>query len=387
MILHLFDDEKFVDIAIGQFEAVDKGNNVYFIAIKSPNKSPKYSKLRGENILSDRVDSKTYQDLISRINDFSAVVLHCFVRGYKSELVAGSDKNIHFHWMSWGIDIYSNPLLEDKTFLPATAQFLNQTATFSKKIKRIFRKRLPIVHKVILSAYRIIKPEFDTFYLIDKKIKSVSTVIPSDYELVKKYISTDIEYIPFKYGSIEDFLNGNVDTVCKGDNFLVGNSATPTNNHLEAFEHLKDMKISGVKIYCPLSYGHSNYFEHIMNQGKTSFGNDFYPLVDFIPLSEYNQILNSCGNVVMNHLRQQAMGNIIMTLWKGARLFLHEDNPVYTYFNDCGVLVYKLSDISRLSELPDSETIATHNRPILMKIYGRENVELETARLSGFLEQ
>lgn len=68
------------------------------------------------------------------------------------------------------------------------------------------------------------------------------------------------------------------------------------------------------------------------------------------------------------------MGNIIIFLWKGARLFLNEKNPVYSFLINQGIKVYKISDLNKMSNLPDFIELAIINRPILKKLYCRELV-------------
>ena len=50
-------------------------------------------------------------------------------------------------------------------------------------------------------------------------------------------------------------------------NIQVGNSADPTNNHIEAFEMLRKYKHENVKIYVPLSYGNQNYASTVISKG------------------------------------------------------------------------------------------------------------------------
>src|SRR6185503_12335549 len=62
-------------------------------------------------------------------------------------------------------------------------------------------------------------------------------------------------FLPLNYYSCEDvFLVGSSSNMA-GPDILVGNSATPENNHLEVIEHLARLGTAGRKVIVPLSYG------------------------------------------------------------------------------------------------------------------------------------
>ena len=66
------------------------------------------------------------------------------------------------------------------------------------------------------------------------------------------------------------------------------------------------------------------------------------PLDTFLPYEEYCKIISSCGNVVMFHERQQAMGNIRQALWYGCKVFLSISGLPYRYYNNLGLQVFSV---------------------------------------------
>src|SRR5690606_8564482 len=125
-------------------------------------------------------------------------------------------------------------------------------------------------------------------------------------------------------------------------------SAFYTNNHLEAFELLKNIDLGKKKIICPLSYGNRNYAKKIADKGKKRWKDNFVPLFKLMPLHEYNEYLRLCGIVIMNNYRQQAVGNILTMIWMGAKVFLNEETSLYKYLKRIGVFVFSIStDLDR----------------------------------------
>ena len=102
-------------------------------------------------------------------------------------------------------------------------------------------------------------------------------------------------------------------------------------------------------------------------------------------IEAYNAKLQSCGIVVMNHYRQQAVGNILTTLWLGAKLYLNECNPVYQYLHKLGIILFSIEK----ELVPDNPSVLTlmsdaeinHNRKILLQEFSRENLLLKTKAL------
>jgi len=124
-----------------------------------------------------------------------------------------------------------------------------------------------------------------------------------------------------------------------GTNILLGNSATPTNNHLDALEKLRPFAGDDIRIYCPLSYGDFAYGDQIAEAGKAIFGDKFIPLRDFMPFGKYLELLTEIDIAIFNNNRQQGMGNMVTLLGLGKKLFIQnsvtqkrffEDNDIYT---------------------------------------------------------
>ena len=153
----------------------------------------------------------------------------------------------------------------------------------------------------------------------------------------------------------------------------VGNSADPTNNHHEVFEKLAalDVKNKVGKIFCPLSYGDPTYAAQIKLLGEVMFGDKFFPLMDFIPLAQYNEILDEVDIAIFAHNRQQAMGNTINLLGRGKSVFMRADTSSYALLTKLGIKVCSLDDLS-LDILPLEVAIANNHR--VSNYFSEENL-------------
>jgi len=142
-------------------------------------------------------------------------------------------------------------------------------------------------------------------------------------------------------------------------NIQVGNSADPSNNHLEVFEKLIPYKDQDIKIFVPLSYGDQIYAKNIVEVGRRMFGNKFVPLTSFMPFEEYLKFLGQIDIAVFNHRRQQAMGNTITLLGLGKSVYIRSDTTQWKIFKKIDITIYdisKLNDKNKLltKTLPDN---------------------------------
>lgn len=174
-----------------------------------------------------------------------------------------------------------------------------------------------------------------------------------------------------------------------GPDVLLGNSANPTNNHLEALQLLRGRLPPGGAVVAPLSYGKAprGYAPAVIEAGRVALGERFEPLAEWMPIEAYNTRLVRCGVVFMNHRRQQAVGNICAALYRGASVYLRRDNPLYGFFCDLGIALLPIDALEADPAAPLATLSAAQrqrNRAVIERRYGRANVVAAIRALEGF---
>lgn len=176
-----------------------------------------------------------------------------------------------------------------------------------------------------------------------KKMKGVCTLVNNDYELAKKWyrvkgIHYQAVYMNEKqheYIKNIKYENQNSETLQnKTLTILLGNSATKTNNHVEALELLGKFKELDIKIICPLSYGDNKYAEDVCITGKRIFSEKFVALKDHMPQTEYMELLNNIDIAIFNNDRQQALGNIYVLLELGKKVYMRNNTTMWSRISD-----------------------------------------------------
>jgi len=174
-----------------------------------------------------------------------------------------------------------------------------------------------------------------------------------------------------------------------GPDVLLGNSASPTNNHLEALSLLRERLPPGGRLVAPLSYGKAprGYAQAVVEAGRDALGVRFEPLTEWLPIAAYNARIASCGWVIMNHRRQQAVGNICAALYRGATVYMRRDNPLYGFFTDLGVALLAIEALEAdrgVPLLPLTAEQQQRNRGAIEARYGRAKVVAAIRALEGF---
>jgi len=376
MILHIVPDEKFIDTAYRSFEAANLDNNEFVIIGKKH--LLRYIKKTPIRFIERReFGSKKFVD---SLKNYDMVCLH-WMDDAKMQLLARADQSVKFVWIGWGGDYYdlitgdTTKLLKPKTLaLSQKHRIQASSLSLKSKIKQIIKK---IIYKKIEKQHIINRIDF------------FAPVLYEDYELLLKAIPDfKPHYLAWNYGTLEDdMIKGFEDHVISGKNILIGNSATYENNHLDIFEYIRPLNLDSRKILAPLSYGDMQYRDLVASEAKMHFDEHFVSVEGFMPISEYVSMLSSCSVAIMGHLRQQALGNIVIMIYLGAKVFLDRHNPVYLFFKKHHTFIYALDEIeAEIDNALTSEDIE-FNRKILRQHWSRETIHTKTMNLIETVKQ
>lgn len=365
-IIHIASDEKFINSAYWQFNEVYPQQNIFYLLVDNIDDELKHVQLNEDFILIEK-DLKKLRALTNKFANNEIIIFHG-LDYFRSFLMNNIQVDCKIIWILWGKEVYINPrIIAEKE--------LYGKLTYSSFIANSVKKKLLIVFKnSFRQFYYQIKDKTDgphlSIYKAIKKADYCGILYKEEFDFVKERIHTKVQYVSFSYYPIELMVKDK-NTRVKSNNILLGNSATETNNHLEAFHLLKKLPLREQKIIVPLSYGNHEYGDAIAKKGKEILPNNFEPLVDFMPLHEYNEFVENCGIVIMNHYRQQAVGNVLTMLWMGAKVYLDERNTLYSYLKRIGVYIYSIQQDLQIDN-PEVFTLLERgfqdaNREILKK--------------------
>ncbi|MGC4040808.1 MAG: TDP-N-acetylfucosamine:lipid II N-acetylfucosaminyltransferase [Flavobacterium sp.] len=359
MLLHLVHDEKIINRTIDIFEKVAPKKNLFVVFTRHELKLVK----RHESVI-------TYKEYEAYAGPktFSGVIIH-FLNSRKIRFVNKYIKtDIPIYWIIWGNDLY-NKMLYPKGF-----ELWDKESSFYKKTKKPF-----FVHWIEKIASKSKTRKMESF--IDKRISFIVTdTTEVDYSMLVSYYPKlkHIPWMDFFYYPIEYILGEEMmDKWVAGNNIQIGNSASTTNNHEYAMRYLSKLDLGERKIVIPLSYsGTEEYRQTVKKAGTMHFGENFVPLEQFLPLEKYNELMTSFGIAIYGNWRQEAIGNILISLYLGAKVFLPNVNPVMQWAKDHDLIAFELESISQQDiDTPLDEKSRIHNRSILLELYNLKRLE------------
>lgn len=367
-IVHIGPDSQFIQFLSGVFEEVAPGASTYLVTSTSPRAELQFPIRTGTvRILERGLRGAMLIPMLVRGCDL--VIVHGMSPYGMVAFCLGSS-NMARVWSGWGFDYYGDDLD------PAAGLVTDATRSL---VGDGFRA------ESFWSSVTILKSRVSQYlqHCVAKRTDYFSAPIPSDLSVFKQRFSGfSGEYAQLNYGSVaETFAQGTL--AGSAVNILVGNSALPTNNHVDVFHMLAQYDLSARQVIVPLAYGDPAYRKNLIIRGREVLGKAFVPLVDFLSFEKYRLIVASCNLVIMNHRRQQALGNIGAALYQGSHVYLNGMSPVYKFFKEQGAFLHSVEELAS-SSLPEGGLHlhdVTHNRVVLERFWGSEQIRANVKAL------
>jgi len=367
-IIHVLADSVFMDMAIREFDLMAPDVNEYITLGATPYKY----------ILSKRVKDLCVTDFQCLVNDQSvrAVIFHSLPPD-RYGLLVQIPNHAKVFWLGWGYDYYNvflNNLNPSGLVLPDSKKM-----TGFNRIRPAYKTARRMIGEVVDRLKKI--PKVDPRTAL-QRIDYFIPVLDVEYDMACTYNPWfRPKYITWNYGTIEDdWAKEGFSAKNSRLNLLVGNSGTPTNNHCEVFNNIyKNIDLSGRSVIVPLACSYNKrYDNNVMRLGNKLFGDSFYPITDFVSRDEYIEILGTCEAMLMNHLRQQGLGNVCIGILMGSNIFLNPRNPLYEWLKKKGISCGNVHavNMSKLSEAQKERNISA-----LREYWGRDAQRFKTRKL------
>lgn len=280
-----------------------------------------------------------YSQLIIRMQQADKVILHSLFDNVVIQILFYMPWLLSkCYWVMWGGDLY-------------THQFGQRN--YKRKIREFFRR--PVI----------------------KNMGHLVTYIQGDVDLARKWYGAKGEYHECLMYLSNTYKALDVpDTQSDKINIQIGNSADPSNNHIEILNKLLPFKDENIRIYAPLSYGDKAHAKEVISIGKELFGDKFIALTDFMPFEEYLKFLSSIDIAIFNHKRQQAMGNTITLLGLGKKVYIRSDTTQWQFFKEKDISINDIDYLDSLSTESNQYSI-----DIIKKYFSQDNYKHQLGRL------
>lgn len=280
-------------------------------------------------------------------------------------------------WFCWGGDLYNlgkfgNQFLQSKTKKLYYKFGFRSFDIFKNILKESLGKYIDYIppNKEVLSAI--------------KKANIIVPVVPGDYENLKDSYNIKAEVFNLNYINNVFFKQPKLNRSKPRRDILLGNSASFTNNHVEAIDLLSNYDLKDAKVHIPLTYGRAKYANFINKYALDKLGANANIFEERLPLDDYMDFFANCKSVIMNHCRQQAMGNIFLAFWFETSLYLNPGANHYQVLTKRGFKVLNVSDFDPETELTEEDK--KQNKALLVKWYGPDYLQNRFNKLLEYLD-
>ena len=371
-IAHFLFDDKFAKCIFDIFDSIEEYESRYYIV--TTNISFNY-------IDSQKVEIIHPNNLLNILTDYSfsdIIVLHNFYV-IPSKYISKIHPSIVVVWFSWGYDIYNNPF-PDYPLIKIKNQEIATETSLLAKLKDFWRELKQDKNELIYYYRFGGKEKRKIFEAAVHRIDYYSGVFPEEYDLIKKRKILRAKPFLFNYVEKNDiYLKEALDEpiLHPGNNIQVGHNGYAFLNHIDAFRRLSKFSINNRKVICPLSYcAVPEYLQKVLDEGKLIFKENFVPILDFMPREKYLELLSSVGYIVLNVKRQCGVGNIMIGIWHGAKVFMPKNSMNYKHFIKMGVKVFTIEEDLNEKELNSglTEDEIYNNRKIINDYYRFDRV-------------
>lgn len=152
---------------------------------------------------------------------------------------------------------------------------------------------------------------------------------------------------------------------------LVGNSASPSNNHIDALNKLAHLAGDNIEIIMPLNYaGEPDYVERVISHANSLFKNKVTAITSMLSKAQYDALLNEVSMTVFAQQRQQGLYVAYAMLLMGKPLFLLGSTSSYANLSALGFKLYKTDFLAtmRFSELAYlTSTLGSNNANLMQQ--------------------
>lgn len=277
--------------------------------------------------------------------EVEAVFIHGLFFPWQKELIEDIASRKHVGWIIWGGDLY-RPIQEGRP-----------------------------IHEIV------------------KNIDSIHSIIDGDVEVFEQTYGKRPHYsfgytYPGLYGELPD-----TTTIKKKKQIVVGNSGDATNKHIEILKVLSEKKdIKEYELLLPVSYNFNKEYRESLLMAIHSFGLDknVKLLEDFMAPEQYFELINESSMLITAHDRQQAVGNMLMSLYSGNTTVLKkkitvdgepQSNPTWEFLGEHGLKGTDYETFvkaSTISELLNTEKDIEADQEIIRDRFGldRRSAEL-----------
>lgn len=306
-----------------------------------------------------KIGSTEFTRAIGNTNQYEKVFIHQFSPLLYKWVATNSFKQLN--WAIWGGDLYNLPGFDTFLYEPQTLKFVRSRFSLSEFL---YQQKI----KLLQDRYR------EKAYA---QVDNILTWMKGEYQFAKNHIpSLRAQHQFFFYENDTSYAEVERERFAEATNpgkrkIVLGNSGTPTNNHLDALSFLAASQIEA-KVIIPGSYGDKSYMNFLRkkcNQYSAKLEIEF--MDKFLSFPDYVKMLRNADEFVSYSIRPQGYGNIFLMMAIGKPVFFNPKNISIPDLDALGIGVQKLNKEFQSQPMRRQEKVSSiFSEERLTKLYG-----------------
>jgi len=346
MNLHIVPDSKFVNAFCTNLRELNALSNNRVIV--SSRKNLKYVE---RDVPHAPLYSSKCESLCGDTLQYDAVYIHLFSPLMYRWVAQNSFKELN--WIVWGVDLYNLPFIKFDFYEKLTRQQYSVT-------NRPLNEWLYLL-KIWITNSRYRNQAYS-------KIDNVLTWMKTEYAFAKENIPSlraNHKFFFYEnqspYQKLDENPSPQTETNRSLPSIIVGNSGYPTNNHLDAIDYLTRNNVNA-NLYLPVSYGDRRYIAFLKKK-LSNYSNGSIEFIDkYMGFDDYLKFLRGADAFVMNSVRPQGYGNVLMMLYLGKAIFMNERNISLPDLRTNGI---KINDWSEMNSILGGNSLRDNKEAVI----------------------
>jgi len=351
MNLHIVPDTTFINTFYDNLQELGLLNENKII-VRTNNKTLSAVK---RDLFFSPLNSRSFMEYVGDTLQYKKVFVHYFTPLLYRWVAHHKFRELN--WAVWGGDLYNLSSLDHICYEPLTKT--NYVSRDSSLKKILYETKVWITQEPFRKkAYA--------------KVNNILTWMQSEYQFALRHLDVRANHQFFFYEN--QFPYERLDSIREKPSYtkelslIIGNSASPANNHLDVVRFLETHKVKA-NLLIPVSYGDSGYISFLRKNLSYSYGN--LEFVDrYMAFEEYLQFISAADALVMNTVRPQGYGNILMMLYMDKPVYFNEKNISLPDLTQNGISWRSIDDLPSLSK----ENAELSNKAAVVKLLSHERL-------------
>lgn len=329
--IHVLSDEKFIDKHIARFERSYLDNRYIYL-----NRTNKYQGIYSNHVeFINEDDDNSIQRLSKSVENYDLIFVYFLNYGKVKFINHLKGKKPVIIWFFFGAELYSTSAVRSKALSAQTKRvlkfnWLSHSYLLVKSSLRVVKYGLKGVH----TPQRALETAIE-------KIDYFAWYSREEYDYIQRL--SKIKLPPFLHLNIKLKALINEPLIKDEISILLGNSRDPLNNHIDIINILKSVN-NQVKVDMPFSYGANNAYANSIRSIVSESRLAIKLHEEFMSYNEYVAFVGQHSTAIYNSYRQMALGNILVALWSGLKVYLSIKNPTYLWLNNLGFRIFSIEE-------------------------------------------